>query len=199
MQNQLLYGDSARGLRASLKLVPAVEAIFLEDGCVDTSRYAAADCRASFMDGLLAKAGARAAVSEFMQRLRVAADVREAEVAAGTCTPGGALQQDDVTQLGLTYLPPALAAASDALYDAGTSDLRTFSDSFIVVSLASILVLVVIYFAYYLPRIAELDREIKETRGLLLLFPEDVARAVPAIVAAGRLLAAGAGSGGGVL
>ena len=41
----------------------------------------------------------------------------------------------------------------------------------------------------YAPLVALLDNEIKRTRFLLLLFPEEVAKGCPAVIAAGKKLA----------
>ena len=49
--------------------------------------------------------------------------------------------------------------------------------------------LVLFYVLLYAPLVAQLDNEIKRTRFLLLLFPEEVAKGVPAVIAAGKKLA----------
>jgi len=56
--------------------------------------------------------------------------------------------------------------------------------------------LVVLYWGAYTPLIRHLDAGIKRSRALLLLFPDEVSRVVPAIVAAAHGWA-GSGSGGG--
>jgi hypothetical protein len=44
----------------------------------------------------------------------------------------------------------------------------------------------VYYFAFYSPIIARLDRDIKNVRMLLLLFPDEVSSVVPAIIDVAR-------------
>jgi len=46
----------------------------------------------------------------------------------------------------------------------------------------SIVALLLAYFAIYRPLIIRLDTEIKNVRSLLLLFPDEVSRGVPAII-----------------
>jgi len=86
-------------------------------------------------------------------------------------------------------ITPELCALT-AAESAGVIDSFTGTDV-IAVSL-SFVALVVLYGGYYRPAILALDAQLKRTRFLLLLFPEELARSVPAVVNAGRKLIEGA-------
>jgi hypothetical protein len=70
----------------------------------------------------------------------------------------------------------------------------SFATTNIIVTLAALLSLFLTFILLYRPLIKRLDADIKRTRALLLLFPSEVCRAVPAITAAGRRLVDDAGS-----
>ena len=56
----------------------------------------------------------------------------------------------------------------------------------ILVTCVSILMLAIYFFALYQPTIKRFDRDIKNVRLLLLLFPDEVSSVVPAMVDADR-------------
>jgi hypothetical protein len=192
LQNSLLYGSKERGTRAGLQNSPAIAEVFLQDACQPQQLmevlYTNTECDLTFMNGLLHQSGLRAALTEYMERVRQAMIVREAELQSSSCTvwdfDSGPL--NTISELGDFYLPPAFAAASDVWHDEGISSMNAFSQTNVAVTLISVVCLLMFYVAVYKPMIAHLDDEIKSCRSLLLLFPDEVARSVPAVLDASR-------------
>jgi hypothetical protein len=192
LQDELLYGNDDRNVRAGLQHSPAIAYLFMTDGCVDNDGmfYDLPSCTTAFMDGLLHRSGARAALSEYLQAILQALNDRTTQIGQVECTPvdtdAGAFTT--MSQLGAIYLPPAFQRASAIIVSEGQQFLTDFSNGSIAVTLISLLALLVFYICVYAPLITSLDRDIKDCRGLLLLFPDEVAKNVPAIVRAGRQL-----------
>ena len=90
------------------------------------------------------------------------------------------------------YLPAGLGALADATRSASVNVITSFTSTDVLVTALSFVALVLLYVGYYVPTITALDADLKRTRFLLLLFPEEVARNVPAVVNAGRKLIEGA-------
>ena len=86
-----------------------------------------------------------------------------------------------------------IAGAYDHIGDIHMADATTTINSFNSANLAlcvsAMLSLPLVYFVIYAPLIRQLDREIKSTRQLLLLFPDEVSRTVSSIVSLGQDLA----------
>ena len=93
-----------------------------------------------------------------------------------------------VDRLGRMYLPAGLDALSVGRVNEDTAYLAQFADLNLAATLLCVLALVLFYALAYRPLFAHLDRDIKNTRGLLLLLPEKAARAVPAVSATGKRL-----------
>ena len=72
--------------------------------------------------------------------------------------------------------------------DAQLSSITSFLSSFLLTLLVSIAVLVACGVCLYEPSLQALDADIKMVRSLLLLFPDDIAGRIPAIIAAAREL-----------
>lgn len=87
---------------------------------------------------------------------------------------------------GTTYLPPAFARFSTLLTEEPTNSLVQYNTLNLLATVASIIALLGFYFFVYSPLIRRLDREIKNVRGLLLIFPDEVSRNTAAIINAGR-------------
>lgn len=102
-----------------------------------------------------------------------------------------------VHQLSFTFLAAGLYRHSMIRNLEAEAALTSFTQLNIVSTLVALLSLAAIFTCVYAPTIRRLDRDIKQARALLLLFPDNVARAVPAIAAHGRELAAGAPAAGG--
>jgi hypothetical protein len=93
-----------------------------------------------------------------------------------------------VDQLGRMFLPAGLEALSKGRVMEDKLYLSNFGDLNLAATLLCILALGLFYWLGYRPMFARLDKDIKSTRGLLLLLPEEAARSVPAVMNAGRKL-----------
>ncbi len=93
-----------------------------------------------------------------------------------------------VDHLGRMYLPAGLEALSQGRVTEDKLYLMQFGDLNLAATLLCILALVLFYFLGYRPMFEKLDKDIKSTRGLLLLLPEEAARSVPAVINAGKKL-----------
>lgn len=106
--------------------------------------------------------------------------------------PVGGLPTRCVIRLRLSSIPRLLYRfacrnpASSIRLGESVSTITTFQSLDVLVTCVSVLILLVYYFVLYQPIIRRLDRDIKNVRMLLLLFPDDVSNVVPAIVDAGR-------------
>lgn len=87
---------------------------------------------------------------------------------------------------GSTYLPSAFARFSTILTDEPIAFLDQFNTLNLLVTVVSIVALLGVYFFVYSPLMRRLDRDIKDVRGLLLIFPDEVSRNTAAIINAGR-------------
>lgn len=83
-------------------------------------------------------------------------------------------------------MPPAFSAFSQTLTEEPIRQLNQYNTLNIVVTVASILALFCFYAFVYAPLVRRLDREIKNLRGLFLIFPDEVSRNTAAIINAGR-------------
>jgi hypothetical protein len=90
-----------------------------------------------------------------------------------------------------SYLPAGLASLTDVVVSESIELINAGMNVDIIAVIISIGALFGFYFLLYAPLVIHLDNEIKRTRFLLLLFPEEVAKGVPAVVKAGRKLVSG--------
>jgi hypothetical protein len=90
-----------------------------------------------------------------------------------------------------SYLPAGLATLTDVVVSESFELINAGMNVDIIAVIISIGALFGFYFLLYAPLVIHLDNEIKRTRFLLLLFPEEVAKGVPAVVKAGRKLVSG--------
>ncbi len=115
-----------------------------------------------------------------------------ASVAAGTPLPRGMSFDSPpglyIDRLGAAYLPAGIHKLANTLSEEGVAVLQAYSYSLTIVTVMSCVSLLLLYLAVYRPIIARLDSDIKRTRFLLLLVPEDVLRRVPEVGAAGKRL-----------
>lgn len=202
LQDELLYGSATRGVRAGMQVSPTTLSLFSEDGCVppdpETSVYTLQECRETFMSGLLSTAGLRAGLTEYTQRIHTYLRDREAELKGNNCTTFSMNTGIgyEIMSLGGRLLLPGFTKAATARYTEGLSALTAFTSAVTAVTIMSVVFLLVLYVAVYQPLVRKLDAEIKDCRALLLLFPDEVCRVVPSIVAAARGWSVG-GAGGG--
>ena len=98
---------------------------------------------------------------------------------------------DLINELCNNYLAGGLEALSLAIYSEAVTSISNAMSIDVAAVVLSIMALFAFYLLLYMPLIAFLDSEIKRTRFLLLLVPEEVAKGVPSVVAASRKLAEG--------
>jgi hypothetical protein len=189
-QNALLYGSDVHKVRPLLKVSKGHFHLFMEDGCVSTPLYTMDSCKNTFFDGLVGK-GLQGAYKQYVQIANRLIDERyDANADMTTCQP------QDVNSGTPTVVERLaerfLAAGFNRAATLTVENINSFLDSFklinILVTVASIFALVLFFFVVYQPMIRRMDTEIKNVRYLLLLFPDEVSRVVPAIIAAGREL-----------
>jgi len=134
------------------------------------------------------------ALRQFIMLTQNMLNARAAELAAAP--RGTTLSRVDLTapplstvdQLGRQYLPAGLEALSKGRVGEDSAYLAQFGDLNLTATLLCVAALIAIYLLFYRPLFARLDKDIKGTRGLLLLLPDDAARAVPAVMVAGKRL-----------
>jgi hypothetical protein len=102
--------------------------------------------------------------------------------------------QDFVNQMAGVYLAGGLEALSAGLYSEASAIVEADLGLDLAALLLSFVALLLIYFFWYKPMLMALDAEVKKTRSLLLLLPEEVVKSTPALVrAAGKFASSGAG------
>ena len=148
-----------------------------------------------FFGGLVGT-GLHAALKEFMLMTRNLADARSEELAAGRLSTAWSLATGDYSiahQLGQNYLAAGLAELSTRRQGEADDYLNAANALHLGVTLASLVYLAAAFLFVYRPLVRSLDRDIKRVRLLLLLVPDDIARAVPEIATISRALLADAG------
>jgi len=125
------------------------------------------------------------AMKQYLLLARNVLQERRGALAAGGVLPrvnltAGALAF--VNKLGTSFLPAGLESLSAARVAENDAALSSFQQLNLVATVVSVLALALIYVLVYRPLFYMLDREIKMTRGLLLLLPDDAARSVPAVL-----------------
>jgi hypothetical protein len=197
LQDALLFGNEDRALRAGLQTSPATADLFLRSSCIDNNHmyYDMHECQQTFMDGLLSKVGLRAALTEYLQIAKQVMDERAVQLQSNNCTFYSMTDGlgNQLSQLGDFMLHPAFQRASEIRFNEGMDALNSFMSLDIALTVMLLLALVVVYWIVYLPIVAALDLEMKRCRELLLLFPDEVARAIPAVIQAGRDMMSSAG------
>jgi hypothetical protein len=93
----------------------------------------------------------------------------------------------------LNFIPAAARQISRTRIAEATATLTNFVTLNTIITIAACLALVAFYGLWFAPLVRRLDRDIKGVRSLLLLFPDSVSRAVPAILNHGREMLAGSG------
>jgi hypothetical protein len=202
LTNSLLYGSVELKTRPLLQILPSANTLWTEYACFDNHGfyYNIPDCEA-FRDGLLAKSGLLGAVGDYLSIAKIAIDFSEDNRnAVVPLTHGGPLLSQ---QYATTFMPPAFEAFSNIIYNSSIGTLNNFNTINLVVTIGSCLALILLYYIIYRPQVKKLDKEIKNVRNLLLLFPDEVSRNTQAIIAAGREMmkdaSSQAGSGGSVV
>lgn len=201
--DQLLYGAAERGLPPGLQESGAEDykALWLGNACSRSEGwyYDYNDCLA-FRSGLLTR-GLLGTVSTYHDIGRKLIAARRQFLNNPACAmehveTAGTLKAD-MSVLGVRYLASGFERATAYQFTAARNYLISFQQTYQIIVAISIIMLLILWTFAYAPHIQHLDKDIKHVRLLLLLFPDEVARSVPAIVAAGKQLLAEAGSSGG--
>jgi len=216
------YGNAAAGAPSALASSAAAHRLLLVNGCVDNgvgaaacANYGGAPCVFYYTMALCAKdpastdagapvfdfglvgTGLLPALRGFLTDAGDLLRVRAAQLAAAPPLAAGASLDAPpgayVDALGAAYLPAGLGALVAELAAESAARMAAFNAWSVGTIAASSLALVFAYAVVYAPILAQLDNEIKRTRFLLLLFPEDVARRVAAVGDAARRLLQQAG------
>jgi hypothetical protein len=194
VQDSLLYGSSSRNIRPLLKTSAAVFSLMVEDGCVQgTSEkiYDMDSCHGKgpkpFFDGLVGK-GLQGAYKQYLQSASRVVEYRYEISRINSTTVCSPVDVSTGTPLLLEslserYLAVGFKKLAEIMRDETDNLLSSFMLADIGVTAASIISLFFFFVAVYSPIIWEMDREIKNVRHLLLLFPDDVTRQTPAILA----------------
>jgi hypothetical protein len=211
VQAGLAYGHEGYNLRPGLQRSNALFRLLMGDGCVENGGeyYDMPLCEGSsasagsggFQDGIVGRSGLQAAFDDYGQKLTGAINIREKQLSSGNCSVVDASSgmPGILAQYGERFLPPGYAAVADTLYNEGYAAINGYIAASAAVTVVSVLGLWGLFFLVYRPVMRRLDREIKDSRALLLLFPDEVSRSVPAVVTAGRdMLATASGGGGGL-
>ena len=220
--DSLSFGSAGRGVRPALTSSPAAYSLLLENGCVHNevgvdvcANYGKKSCNyyyaysgcymppgntditySVFGGGVVGK-GLLPALRQFVLVAGNLIRERGEELAgrAGQQLPRMDLMAAPLTtmdQLGRLYLPAGLGKLSEARIGEDVAYLTQFAQLNLLATLLCLVALVGFYLLAYRPLFAGLDKDIKRTRGLLLLLPEEAAKAVPAVMGAGKRLLGGA-------
>jgi hypothetical protein len=106
-----------------------------------------------------------------------------------SCDHVAGTRGDIINQLASSYVAAGLAALSSGVQAEAVDSITVANNNDVLAVVLSSLAIFVIYFLVYRPLIAKLDHEMKMNRTLLLLVPDEVAKAVPAVVMAAQKLA----------
>jgi hypothetical protein len=214
----ITYGDDEVGLPSLISTSPGAFFLLMKDGCVDNTlpdeecarRGQFSGCVGSYTIDLCKKpydsvdvnrpvfasgvvgTGLTPAIQYFSRAVNNLIRDRHIEYE----TLGHYLDHDldhntkykVMSEMASNYLSVGLSALTNVIVEEVKATIQAAMDIDILSVVCSILALVVIYFFLYDPLVRNLDKEIKRTRFLLLLFPEEVAKGVPSVVAAGKKL-----------
>jgi hypothetical protein len=142
------------------------------------------------------------AMLQYINRIESALDIRKSEVASFpnsisvmdvTNGLSGSFTGDDfdaVDKMFGQFIPAGLDELSRVTQESSSNIITSFNKVDEIVVTVSVLS-IVIFYVYYVIILGHLNRMIKTTRFLLLLVPEDVTKATPALIAFGRKLMEG--------
>jgi hypothetical protein len=200
----LMYGSPSLNVRSGIQIMPEINHVAMINGCTDTTKYyyPMENCTQLFYGGIFSR-GMMQGFKEFANDVRLLILLRREQLAAdptgvslcanpqGSGTDRYPLNDkmvNDVDQMRWRYLAAPLNRIATIRIANAHSVFQTFSRYDLGLTLACIAALILFYYVIYSPLIRRLDKDIKEVRLLLLLFPDDVSRAVPVIAEVGRQL-----------
>lgn len=186
LQDAVLYGDSKQGIQPSLASDSTLQGIMLTNGCATPDMPSDCSSRTGFYHGLLSD-GLQAALREYNLLARHAIQLRQADLlrAGGVC-PGLVSPLDStltsLDQMAHVYMRAAFSYVVQRVVDLSQSSVAGFLTGHAVLTTLSVLLLLFLYYVFFIGSIRTMDRDIKRTRGTLLLFPTDVLAGVAAFV-----------------
>ena len=191
----MLYGSTQLNMRSGLQTDgPEFRTLWLDYACEDNGGwyYTMPEC-ISFYDGVMTK-GLFGAFSSYagigrdliQWRRNAIADLSQPVPRVNIETPG--TNRDIMSQFGTMYLAEAFARNSLMKKTRSIQLLESFLSLYGLLVGVTIAALVIFWFFVYRPMVVRLDKDIKDVRLLLLLFPDEVASSVPAIVSIGKEL-----------
>ena len=209
------YGDSETGFPSALASSESAHTLLVINGCVDNTvsdeecaNYGPGQpCVYYYQESLCKKVassvdtgtpifdfgvvgtGLLPAVREYLKDIGDLLRVRRDELDVLPFTVGASLDTGAgaiVDQMGASYLVAGFGELLIQMRGETMASIRYFK-SWNLASISSVsIALILVYILVYAPILTNLDEEIKRTRFLLLLFPEDVAKRVPAVGSAAR-------------
>lgn len=197
LQNGLLYGYDDMLLRPGIHLSTDIYNLAMVDGCFEPNNdaYNLSSCEKTFYDGIFGK-GFQQGFREYLYLNReVIQGARDSllmdPALSTTCKEYQSLDSNilkNIDEMRWRYLLAGLAEFTKIRLDLSDSLFDNFIAANIAITILTILALQIIFSVLYKPMIRSMDKEIKNVRLLLLLFPDEVSRQVPAIIAAGKEL-----------
>jgi hypothetical protein len=190
LSNPDVVGTTVTGYRAktTLSTDPTLQAIMLTNGCAAPGMPADCTSRAGFYHGLLSD-GLQAALREYNLLARHAVQLQEMALAQ-SAAQGSACPLLSPTEASLAsldamasvYLRAAFVYVVSLVSDLAKAEVSAFITGHAVLTALSVLLIASLYFLFVKRAITKMDRDIKRTRGTLLLFPTDVLAGVAAFV-----------------
>jgi len=194
LQNALMYGADEMALRPGIQLSPEVYNLALVNGCVSNNddAYNISTCQTSFYHGIFGN-GFMQGCREFLHLTKQVIESTRTLIAndpsLSSCNPSLLLNSkiiNDIDQMRWRYIQAGLTEFTRLRLDMSNTILDNFLVANIIVTISTIVALQIFYTTLYKPMIRTMDKEIKNVRLLLLLFPDEVSKQVPAIIAAGK-------------
>jgi len=203
LQNSLMYGSERTTLRAGIHVSDDIYKLAMVDGCTENNGffYSYNDCKNTFYNGIFGKGfmqGFREFVHLARELIQEQRTILENDPTLTTnCDPLIGLNSVNmvtVDQMRWRYIAAGFAQFANIRIQEASAMFESFQVANIVITVMTIIALQIFYNSLYKRMIANMDKEIKNVRLLLLLFPDEVSKQVPAIINAGKELLSDAAS-----
>jgi len=185
VNSALLYGSPYLGTSSIMDYASDIKTLHVANGCAGVATSRTPPCE-EFEDGLFLN-GLQAVLMELLRDGRVAVRQRlalQSSMNSTTYQPTITKMLSDMETLRLLnryYLSDGLSATMTMLIDETRSRFQSVEALYTTITILGIFCLFVFFVVPYRRAVVALDREIKRTRAMLLLFPEDVILNVPSI------------------
>jgi len=197
LQNGLMYGANKMSLRPGIHLSNDIYNLAMVNGCVATNddSYNMSSCESTFYYGIFGK-GFMQGFREFLHLSReVVQSTRTSIINDPTlttlCNPSQSLNSDTLDyldQMRWRYMKEGLSEFTRLRLELSNHIFDNFLVANIAITICTIIALQFFFTLLYKRMIQSMDKEIKNVRLLLLLFPDEVSKQVPAIVNVGKEL-----------